>query len=124
MRDKGIWLFFVIILSEGNKVDIFAVAQKSDIFQVHAKSVIGGDGYDERLIVSDMRLCGHEHRCVGNAVCKLGGSVSGARKNGKHVKKRLWTDRLRILDGGNRFFSGDFPDFCDICVRFSKTAFD
>ena len=37
VRDKGIWLFLVIILSEGNKVDILAVAQKSDIFQVHAK---------------------------------------------------------------------------------------
>ena len=124
MRDQRVWLCLVVILPEWDEVDVFAVAQQSDIFEVHAESVVGRDGDDKRLVVAHMRLCRHQYRCVGDAVCEFCGSVSGAGKDCQRVEIGFGTDGLCAGNGDNRILSGYLFYFSDIGVRCSEAAFD
>ena len=54
--NHGVGLFFRVILAKGNKIDILGIQKQADIFHIHSQRVIGGDGYEQRFIVSEMCL--------------------------------------------------------------------
>ena len=81
MCDHGIGLFFWVILTKRNKIDIFGVQKKADIFHIHSQCIVGGDRDKQRFFVPQMSLGCHEGGSICDAVGKFCYGIACAGEN-------------------------------------------
>jgi len=115
----GIGFCLIIILAEGNKIDVFGIQEDSDVFHVHAQGIVGGKGEHQRLVIAQVGFGSHQHRRIGNPIGQFGQGISGTGGNNKNIHQSFWTDRFCPRNGGNRIFSGEV--FCPLQKRSAVT---
>ena len=68
---EAIWFLQMVVLAEGDKIDIPCVEESADIPCVCAERIVGADGQHNRFVVAESSLYCHGHRGVSYAICDL-----------------------------------------------------
>ena len=98
------------ILPHRDKVDVFAVEQRTDVFPCVGKGIVGGYRQHHRTCVSQVRFDGKGDAGVGDAVCQLAQGVAGAGCDQQYIQQLFWTDGFGLGQSVPNLTSADFLD--------------
>ena len=92
-----IWLFFIIILCEWHKINMFRIHQHPDIFKTGSQCIVGGYGNYQWFAIAHMRFGSHQNRSIGDCIRQLRRRISCTRCNHHHIQISLRSDRFCLL---------------------------
>lgn len=111
-----------VVLTHGDKKDIFAVEKSPDIFSSICECIIGRDCQHDRARIPQMCLDRQCDAGVGDSVCQLSQCVSGAGGDHHDIQQLLGTDGFSLDNGVENLVSADGLDALAECLCLTKTG--